>query len=166
MSIIIDRMELPRWYDENKIAFMVVNPTTAYLYWELAFSQCKALQGHQPSLRLFEMPAQQQHFEQPRLVKNIVLPAFTDNWYFDELQSGRQYQAEIGWEQNHVFFSILRSNTISMPPAVPLAVPSKVKWQPVNHISKKPTTPADRPLGSVDELIQQMSFYMGIKEVS
>lgn len=164
MPTFIDRMELPQWYDENKIAFLVVNPTTAYLYWELAFSQCKALQEHQPILRLFEL-SPQQHFKPPRLVTRIDLPAYTDNWYFNELQSDRQYQADIGWEHNGVFFIILRSNTISMPPAAPLAVPNRVKWQPVNHIPERPA-PTAGPLVTVDELIDQMSFYMGIKEVS
>ncbi|AGL03272.1 DUF4912 domain-containing protein [Desulfoscipio gibsoniae] len=161
----IDRMELPQWYDENKMVLLVVNPHTAYLYWELAFSQNRAVQEHQPVVRLFELPPGQQD-EQPRLVKSIVLPAFTNNWYFNDLQPGCHYQAEMGWEQNGIFYCMIKSNNIIAPPAAPMSTPVQAQWRPVEQRNEVTKAPTNRPPGTVQELIQQMSFYMGINEAS
>ncbi|WP_347488637.1 DUF4912 domain-containing protein [Desulfoscipio sp. XC116] len=166
MLKLIDRMELPQWYDENKMVLLVVDPYTVYLYWQLAFSQCKAIKEHQQVLRLFELPPEQLAHEQPGLLNSILLPAFTDNWYFNELKPGCRYQADMGWEQNGVFYSIIKSNTVNMPPAAPSATTSQAKWRPVEHLQETAIIPAALPTQTVKELIQQMSFYMGINEAS
>jgi len=168
MSNSIDRMELPKWYDENKMVLMVVDPHTVFLYWELAFSQNQAMKEHQIILRLFEQPLEQQLQEQPRLVTSVVLPAYTENWYFNELQPDSLYRAEIGWKQNGAFYSLIKSNIVNVPPAEPLGITGQAKWQSVEHrlLPKTFTAPTARPIETLDEVIQQMSFYMGMHEKS
>ncbi len=168
MSNSIDRMELPQLYDENKMVLMVVNPHTIFLYWELAFSQSQAVQDHQLIVRLFEQPPEQKLHEQPRLVTSVVLPPFTTNWYFNELQPDHHYRADIGWEHNSVFYSLIKSNIVNVPPAEPPGITSQAKWRSVEQVQlhKTITTPTVRSVETINELVEQMSFYMGIHEKS
>jgi len=162
-------MELPKWYDENKMVLMVVDPHTVFLYWELAFSQNKAMQEQQIVLHLFEQTMeQQQQREQPRLVTSVVLPAYTENWYFNELQPECLYRAEIGLKQDDSFYSLIKSNIVNVPPAEPLGITGQAKWQSVQHrlLPKTISAPTARPIETLDEVIQQMSFYMGMHEKS
>ncbi|KAF1086254.1 hypothetical protein SPSYN_00998 [Sporotomaculum syntrophicum] len=159
----IDRMELPRWYDENKMVLMVVTPHTVFLYWELAFSQWKAVAGHQLIVRLFAL-APEQPTEQPRLVTSAALPVGTENWYFNDLPADSQYQADMGWEQDGVFYSLLKSNSVRVPPAEPLGVAREAQWQSMKlgHLPGNIAATTSKPDITVNEILNQMSFYMGI----
>lgn len=165
-KINLDRMDLPQWYDRNQMVIMVVDPYTIYTYWELSFSQWDALNNRQLILRLYESNMDQEFESQPRLLESIILPPFTENWYFNSLQPVRRFQAELGFElaSNNRFFSIIKSNVVEIPPAAPYTTTHQTEWQIVkcpveqgnalnNPISKK-----------VQELIQNMSFYMGINK--
>lgn len=165
MSNSIDRMELPQWYDENKMVLMVVNPNTVYVYWEFAFSQNKAMRENQLIVRLFE---QTPDYQPQELVKSVALPPFTDNWYFNDLQPDHDYRADLGWEQNGVFYSLIKSNIVNVPPADPLNSTGQTKWQPValQQLHKIITTPTARPTETVNEVVEKMPFYMGIHEKS
>ncbi len=168
MSNSIDRMELPHWYDENKMVLMVVNPHTAFLYWELAFSQSQAVQEHQLIVRLFEQPPEQELHEQPRLIISAAIPPFTNNWYFNELQPDHHYRADMGWEQNEVFYSLIKSNIVNVPLAEQPSITGQTKWRSVEQeqLHKTITGPTVRVSETVNQLVDQMSFYMGIHEKS
>ena len=163
----IDRMELPKWYDDNRLVLMVVTPYSVFLYWELAFSQNQDTEGHQLAARLFEL-SMEKPSEQPTLIKREPLPPYTENWYFNDLQPDRYYRAEIGWEENGVFYSIIKSNVVNIPPANPTYMSEPTKWQ---TLGRNPEPPITRPAQTttlntltVNELLQDMSFYMGIHQ--
>ncbi|MBF7083958.1 DUF4912 domain-containing protein [Desulfallas sp. Bu1-1] len=162
----IDRMELPQWYDENLMIMLVVNPDTIYAYWELSFGQCKALNGWKPVLKLYELPPDKEAESEPRLIRTSPLPPFTDNWYFKNLQPQRRYQAEIGWEQDNHFYTIIKSNIVDVPPAAPVAVPGQVEWRAVAGIAPSQDNKIEYDYRSVEDAVQQlfntMPFYMGI----
>ena len=167
MSRNIDRMELPKWYDDNRLTLMVVTPHSVFLYWELAFSQNRAAQGRQLVARLFDLPREQPE-QQPVLVKSEILPPFTENWYFNDLQPDRYYRAEMGWEEQGVFYSIIKSNKVIIPPANPTYMSGQVKWQnledqPQNTVTRS-VSDSELGTGTVQEVLQQMSFYMGIHD--
>jgi len=171
----IDRMKLPRWYDENTLAMLVVNPNSVFLYWELAFGQIKTLQERLLVLKLYELSSELGYeSENPRLVKSVELPPLTNDWYFHDLKSACRYRAEMGWENGHRFYSFIKSNIVDLPPASPsttTALPTR--WQPVDITTPKTTTSTttttttydEQPvMATVQELIDSMSFYMGIKK--
>jgi len=168
----IDLMELPRWYDENILTMLVVNPNSVFLYWELAFGQTKTLQERSLVLKLYELSFESGHeSENPRLVQSVKLPPLTNDWYFHDLEPACRYRAEMGWENGHRFYSFIKSNIVEVPPATPSIVTTlQNRWQPVN-ITTEPNTTTSATITSeqtvkatVQELIDSMSFYMGIKK--
>lgn len=163
----IDRMELPQWYDENMMKMIVVNPKTTYLYWELSFGQWKALHGCQLLLNLYELPFDEEEISKPQLIKKIPLPPLTDNWYFENLQPAHCYQADMSWEKDRQCYRIIRSNIVELPPATPFALPRKVEWlsaeDQVITVNKSINQPTKE---TMQDLIDSMSFYMGINKVS
>lgn len=161
----IDRMELPQWYDENILTMLVVSPHTVFLYWELAFGQARTLSDRRLVLRLYEVSPRPGYENVHRsLVGNVVLPPLTGNWYFNDLQPGRRYRAELGWEKDHRFYCIIKSNSVELPPATPSdTAPEHTNRQPLDVKPAPPTeTPAQTIRATVRELIDSMSFYMGM----
>lgn len=164
----IDRIELPQWYDENKMVLMPVTPHTVFLYWELAFCQWRAVADHQLIVRLFTLAPDQQPPEQARLVRSVALPVATENWYFNELPADSQYQADMGWEHDGVFYSLIKSNSVRVPPAEPLGVAVESQWQSMKlgHRSDSIAATNTKPDITVNEILNQMSFYMGIHKTT
>jgi hypothetical protein len=163
----IDRLELPQWYDENIMNMLAVKPTTAFLYWELAFGQWKALQQCILVLNLYEVPSSLDEECEPRLIRSLQLPPYTENWYFNDLQPARRYQAEIARKENERFYSIIKSNIVCVPPATPLATLQETKWRPIADQIVAAAGPARQPIKeTVQELTDSMSFYMGINKAS
>ncbi|HBX24037.1 MAG TPA: DUF4912 domain-containing protein [Desulfotomaculum sp.] len=168
----IDQMELPRWYDENTLTMLVVNPNSVFLYWELAFGQTKTLQERLLVLKLYELSPESGHeSENPRLVQSVELPPLTNDWYFHDLKPACRYRAEMGWENGHRFYSFIKSNIVEVPPASPVtATALQPRWQPVEittatKATTATTTTGEQPVkATVQELIDSMSFYMGIKK--
>jgi len=170
----IDQMELPRWYDENTLTMLVVNPNSVFLYWELAFGQTKTLQERLLVLKLYELSSESGHeSENPRLVQSVELPPLTNDWYFHYLKPACRYRAEMGWENGHRFYSFIKSNIVEVPPASPAtatATALQPRWQPVEittatKATTATTTTDEQPVkATVQELIDSMSFYMGIKK--
>ncbi|MCG8401018.1 MAG: DUF4912 domain-containing protein [Firmicutes bacterium] len=166
MSGAIDRMELPQWYDENTLVMLAVSPDTVFLYWEFAFGQVKSLRERQLMLHLYQLPPNSGYDNQsPRLVQNVELPPLTNNWYFNKLEPARRYRAEIGWSGNDRFYSLMKSNTVQVPPAAPSPAAGEIQWQSTGVSTTEQTT-ATKPTISqtVHEMFDSMSFYMGIKK--
>ena len=161
MGIDIDRLELPKWYDDNLMTLLVVNQNSIYLYWEMCFEQWKILNGNQLVINLYELNSD---VEDPgnRLVQRHTLPPFTGNWYFQNLQPNRRYQAEICNQHNDRLLSIMKSNIVAVPPAGSYRGPRKVEWRSVEGINAT-GAPAREPSVTMKELVNTMSFYMGIK---
>lgn len=163
-----DRLEPPKRYDENTMTMLVVSPDTVFLYWELAFGQARTLTDRRLVLRLYELSPQSGYEnENPLLVRSVELPPLTDDWYFHDLKPARRYRAEMGWEKDNRFYSIIKSNIAEVPPAAPSSPPkTKTRRQPVDVTTASETGFAEQPIqATVQELIDSMSFYMGIKKV-
>ncbi|SFH24878.1 hypothetical protein SAMN05660649_04412 [Desulfotomaculum arcticum] len=161
MSINIERFELPEWYDDNLMTLLVVNQHSIYLYWEMCFEQWKILDGNQLVVNLYELNSDGVD-PGNRLVRRHTLPPFTGDWYFHNLQPGRRYQAEICCQQNDRQLSIMKSNIVAVPPAGPYQGLREVEWRSVDGIGDM-GTPAKAPAETMKELVNTMSFYMGIK---
>ncbi|WP_169726473.1 DUF4912 domain-containing protein [Desulfotruncus alcoholivorax] len=161
MGVDIDRLELPKWYDDNLMTLLVVNQNSIYLYWEMCFEQWRILNGNRLVINLYELNSDA---EGPgnRLVQSHTLPPFTGDWYFYNLQPDRRYQAEICYQQNDRLISIMKSNIVALPPAEPYRGSRKVEWRSVEGINAI-GTPAKEPNVTMKELVNTMSFYMGIK---
>ncbi len=166
----IDRMELPRWYDENTLTMLVINPNAVFLYWELAFGQIKTLQGRSLVLKLYGLPPEPEYEnEKPRLVQSVELPPLTNDWYFHDLKPASRYRAEMGWENDHHFYSFIKSNIAELPPASPSTAAPQARRQTVNITTTQTAAVTGdinvkQPVqATVQELIDSMSFYMGIK---
>lgn len=168
----IDRMELPKWYDENVMMLMIVNPNTAYAYWELSFGQCRALSGWKPLLKLYRLSPQQNGNTEPQLVRTIALPPFTENWYFYDLKPQSSYRAELGWEQGGHYYTIIKSNCIILPPSDSLDTPGDVQWRRTTFerpdLKKQNMAPAKTLTEpkKMENTFETMPFYMGIKTIS
>ena len=166
MSGSIDRMELPQWYDENALVMLAVSPDTVFLYWEFAFGQVKALRKRQLMLHLYQLPPNSGYDSQsPRLVQSVELPPLTNNWYFNELKPARRYRAEIGWSDDGRFYSLMKSNTVQVPPATPSPATREIQWQSIDVLTTEQTTATEPTISqTVHEIIDSMSFYMGMKK--
>lgn len=161
----IDRMELPQWYDENFMTMLVVNPDTIFAYWEFSFGQCKALNGWKPVLKLYELTPDGETGPESKLARTVLLPPFVDNWYFRGLQPQHRYQAEIGWEQDNHFYTVIKSNIVEVPPASPFAEPGQVEWRAITGMSTDKSIKMDDSRAMDDtarRIYNTMPFYMGI----
>lgn len=167
----IDRMELPRWYDENTLTMLPVSPDTVFLYWELAFGQTKTLQGRSLVLKMYHLPPESEYAgENHRLVQSVKLPPLTNDWYFHDLKPASRYRAEMGWENGHRFYSFIKSNIAAVPPAYPSATTAAPQARrqtvtPAGAAAAAGNAGVEQPVkATVQELIDSMSFYMGIKK--
>jgi hypothetical protein len=72
---------------------------------------------------------------------------------------------DMGWERNGVFYSLIKSNIVNVPPAEPLGLTGQAKSvEQEQKLHKTITATTVRPVETVNELVEQMSFYMGIHE--
>ncbi|MCL2338015.1 MAG: DUF4912 domain-containing protein, partial [Firmicutes bacterium] len=107
----LDQMELPRWYDDNTLTMLVINPTAVFLYWELSLGRAKTLPGRLLVLNLYELPPDAGYeSEKNQPVQRVALPPLTNDWYFYDLKPAHRYRAEMGWEEDGRFYSLIKSN--------------------------------------------------------
>jgi len=159
----IDQLELPQWYDKNIITLLVVNPDTVYVYWELCFGQYKNIRGRQMVLHLYELPTGAENGYDRIMIRRICLPPFTEDCYIYDLCPTRCYQVELSWEQSGRYYGIIKSNSVELPPSAPNSSNREIVW-------RSPVGPVEPNVGrggeikeTLKELLEGMSFYMGIK---
>jgi hypothetical protein len=113
--------ELPSGYGEEKVALMVRDPHTAYVYWEVTPSRIQrekawfAMNG-KLALRVYDVTGVQfdgrnaiGYFDQE--VKDLI-----GNWYFDLGRPSHSFIADIGLlSPEGRFLTVARSNYVMMP---------------------------------------------------
>lgn len=113
-----------RTWDVNRLTLMTKSPTSLYAYWEIRHDWQVLIAEHfeqewdavSLSLRLHDVTdlVFDGHHSHRQLT---VTPAKTaDNWYFHDVESNRDFMADLGlWTAHSQFFCILRSNRVSTP---------------------------------------------------
>lgn len=115
MSNVTPGMELPLNYHQNRLVLMVQEPTVLFAYWELSPGQWQALGGqHELCLRVYEVEGNGVFPAAPW--REVSLPPFTNNWYFQQVIPDRAYVSELGcYGPDGQFYPLLRSNRVSTP---------------------------------------------------
>ncbi len=158
---------LPEEYGENIMTMLVQNPQTLFVYWELDQANWQSITSA-VYLRLYQL--QDAAFESKILLQEIILPPFSNKWYFDPVQSESFYVAEIGYQEEQDFIAVLRSN-VAATPACPVQVfnpqmltPSEASGKDdrpkLTEVPIKPIEELNQPL---EKIIQEMPFYLGIQ---
>lgn len=110
--------ELPATYGENVLYLLVQSPRVIFAYWELSYGHIQTVIKHGDLfLELYSSDLKDGFAMKGYLCRKVKLPPFTGNWYFHDLDPGRFYYCELGFEQDGVFYPLLRSNQVETPRA-------------------------------------------------
>jgi hypothetical protein len=110
--------ELPATYGENALCLLVQSPRVVFAYWELSEGHIRTVTEHGDLfLELNNLVLQDGSLVRGHLCSKIKLPPFTGNWYFHDLDPGCFYYCELGFEQDGMFYPLLRSNWVETPRA-------------------------------------------------
>jgi len=113
--------ELPDQYGQDRISLLVRDPYWAYAYWEVTpetYELARADLGDQHHgaasiLRVYDVRE-----GEPVQRYDIQLPPHTSNWYLNLGEPGGNFCVDIGiLTLNGRFYTLARSNSITMPPA-------------------------------------------------
>ncbi|MCQ2560167.1 MAG: DUF4912 domain-containing protein [Clostridia bacterium] len=162
---------LPGEYGENMMMLLVQAPQVLFVYWEMSKVNWKSI-CCPTYLRLYQL--QGFDFEKNILLKEVMLPPFSDSWYFYEVQVEKHYVCEIGFKNEQEFLSVLRSNIVLTPPLpVEVFIPRMVRRpdhpefagiaQPVSQLTQPPIKQAKELEQPVKEIIREMPFYLGLR---
>ncbi len=162
---------LPEEYGENIMIMLVQNPQALFVYWELDQANWQSI-ASAIYLRLYQL--QDAAFEKNFLLQEIILPPFSNKWYFDPVQTESFYMAEIGYREEQDFIAVLRSNIVLTPPLpVEVFIPQMVRppdhpefagiAQPVSQLTQPPIKQAKELEQPVKEIVRKMPFYLGIR---
>lgn len=151
MRIPLEIAELPEVYRENVLRLMVQGPRVIYAYWDLSPGHLRAA-GEKPLVLCL--------YEDSRLVRKIILPPFTTNWYFRDVEPGFGYRCELGYEgAGGVFLPFLRSNPVNTPDLAPPEEPRREEGFAAEPGAAGRGREESLKTG---EVIGTMAFYMGI----
>jgi hypothetical protein len=104
---------LPVVYHENILRLMVQEPDTVFAYWDLSPGHIQAISGHEELFLCL--------YKESQLDQKVGLPPFTNNWYFRQVEPGRAYYCELGFQNPEgTFIFLLRSNQVNTPRLVPV----------------------------------------------
>lgn len=109
--------DLPVSYNENTLVLLVQNPVVIFAYWELSAGQWRTLAAYgEPRLRLYRHKGDPCRADGVELTEEVVLPPYTDNWYFKNLKPSGSYYSELGYYgPGGMFYPLLRSNRVETP---------------------------------------------------
>ncbi len=145
--------ELPVVYHENVLCIMVQAPDILFVYWDLSFGHIQALGGNHELILLL--------FQDNKLVHQIKLPPFTNNWYFRDVEPGSSYYCELGFQDAQgVFIPLLRSIRVDTPP---LTIVEEKDWEADRAAGKGDAAPmfGEGKSYQAADLLREMAFYMG-----
>lgn len=164
------RESLPRYYDINIIGFFPQCADTLFVYWELSLSHWKTVADMGGAfVRLYSVSEKDDFNFGYTLVREVQPPPYTENWYFDGLEPGAVYSAEIGVKlPDGNFFPLVKSEMASTPPlprfdTAPRGKPTldkRLETQPGGKELKVFENETEISIG-VFEVFQEMPFYMG-----
>lgn len=105
-------------YNDNLIGIFPQGPKTAFVYWELSVSQQETLADLEGFyVRLYKVCENENFDYDYQLVSEIIPPASTNKWYFNQLEPGSMYVTDIGCKlPGGSFFSLVKSGRITTPP--------------------------------------------------
>lgn len=116
--MLTEGFELPATYGENVLHLLVQSPRVIFAYWELSEGHIRIVTEHGDLfLKLYNSDLKDGFPAKGYLCRKVKLPPFTGNWYFHDLDPGRFYYCELGFEQDGVFYPLLRSNQTETPRA-------------------------------------------------
>ncbi len=126
---------LPDGYGEDRLVLLPRDPHWLYTYWDLkneTKDEARRRGGKNLSLRLFEL-----HDGELEPMAEHWCQEVSRSWYLQVPSPGRTYVVEIGYRAvDGSWLSLLRSNTVRVPPAAPSALVS----------DQFMTLPPDQPL--------------------
>ncbi len=141
----LDDAPLPERYDVDEAVVMPVDPTTAFVYWELreaTLAQARRLapQGRL-AIRLFVETATWQGAVSS--TRDIITEATVGDYFVFGLPEGAVLRASIGWLLGEAFDVIATGPAYHAPPAAPsrLVATTLVRWTP----DAAPPTPVEPP---------------------
>lgn len=127
-----DEYPIPSYYDKDTIAFMPVDPSQEYVYWEISdytlnnIKNKLNLQDTNIILKIFSN------------IDNYITEAASvsvgriGNWYFNIYAPNNILWSEIGvLDLNGEFHSILQSNKVRMPSDKPSDIVDKETWMTI-----------------------------------
>lgn len=112
---------IPSTHGVTRVHLMTIDPHSLYAYWELT-PEFRRMVAHHFQCYWEDLPlvirlyAANEHGENLAVEQEDNITHLTDNWYFNNLQPGRQYVMDLGTRNVYnVFVALLRSNYVSTP---------------------------------------------------
>ncbi len=130
-----DEYPIPEYYNMDTLVILPVDPSKEYVYWELSdHTIFKVRQqyklGNAPIiLKLYKQADDLSTNE----ISSVEVSRF-GNWFFDIYAPSNVLWAELGFiDENGVFYSVLKSNSIRMPSDKVSAVIDDETWMTIGH---------------------------------
>lgn len=113
-------MPLPTTYSKDKFVGLEVNQNWIHFYWDLSPENLEIVKMHpHVALRIYDVTYIEFNGANAHRTFEMKLDDKTRKYYVFVPQSGADYIAEIGYEENGRFTPLLRSNLVSTPPSTP-----------------------------------------------
>ena len=111
-------------YGENNISLLVKGPNCLFAYWEIS-PECKEIASRHFKtswsnlkiyLRVYDITGLSFNGNNAHSFKEIPVDSACGGYYINFLWSNRDYCVDLGVKNEGQFLSLVRSNTIEMPP--------------------------------------------------
>ena len=130
-----DEYPIPEYYNMDTLVILPVDPSKEYVYWELSDNTIYKVRqqyklGNAPLvLKLYKQANDLSTNE----ISSVEVSRF-GNWFFDIYAPSNVLWAELGFvDENGVFYSVLKSNSIRMPADKVSDIIDDETWMTIGH---------------------------------
>ncbi len=130
-----DEYPIPEYYNMDTLVILPVDPSKEYVYWELSDKTIYKVRqqyklGNAPLvLKLYKQASDFSTDE----ISSVEVSRF-GNWFFDIYAPSSVLWAELGFiDENGVFYSVLKSNSIRMPADKVSDIIDDETWMTIGH---------------------------------
>lgn len=143
----LDDAPLPERYDVDEAVVMPVDPTTAFVYWEVRDATLAHARQHAPrgrlAIRLFVETATWEGVVST--TRDILAEANVGDYFVFGLPEGATLRASIGWLVGDTFEAVATGPAYLAPPGGPsrLVATTLVRWTPEASVLPTPIEPPE-----------------------